>query len=1413
MAVSGCSAFIGAGSSAQSGMPRWSELLERLQDAAVAATGSDIQTPSKDALVRAQAYETAIGREGVGQIISDLYSRPPAATIHAAFHTNLFGIPFRQVVTTNYDLVIESAYAGAGRLPLSLDWEDEAARTFFVDALANPNAETSVVHLHGSVRRPSEVVLGLKSYDRVYRRDNSSQAALQTLLMVSRFLFVGFSFDDAVFRQTLDRLRAIYEPTMVKHVAILPSRSASEDTTFAADLLAKDRVEALLYDPSNRHAQLLALIDRLARDVRTNIAAREREQRRRQLLGLGLAPEETLRQLRRIAADFDAIGRNETPTSTSGPRVALDDDIDTIARLTQAGKPMLAVREFDELDRVHHADFDDRLRFRVSANRGHARFGAGNAEEAAGDYSIASSHCAEDDRNKLWFKCLSLDLSGRSAEARECADQFIAKHADFDQAWAVWVRTRPADEPIRELRHRVPRRMRREAEVASILSIRHRAARRARGALAYARQTVRDAPGRPPATALLAATLIHHAAANAIVRLPRGLVPRSPDIVADAVRLLDETIAALRTGDATPLLMSCFYNRASAKRLLGDFAGSEADVRELHRLFPHDPHAVARLALILGRENDPEEVIALIDGAGEAGTLGPSQFFLASALTHRNAAGDRPRAISVLRDLVARGPDGLPEGYSDAVGLLSSLLMYSGQEEEAKSTLRATQSNVKSPLLTQARLIEAECWSAGKRTTTDSARVAIRSVASDAVASGDALVRLEIAQTAFDLHEPGVAADLLGGYIDLTAMSAAARLLVRSLRESGRDPALIQACRSLRRSCPDERELLVDEVNALMRNAEDREALDRLREWYDRHPTDREAFLHIGRLAIRTGRRECASYDLDKLPSPDELSSASLGTNVVEYLTAGGATESARHYAYELYRHFPSDEEAIRTLIFVELTTTSSGVATHFDSVDADTSFTLVSEADGSELHLTVETAPRLADEHRPDDPLVAAALGKTIGTKVVVGDATFVIRSVHDKVRWRTHLCMTEYARRFPQSDAMVEYTVPDDVIEKADVKQLLGPMYDVMAEDDERRQRSLSLYGTGIVPIACVAVALRRPIVSLMAFLSSSHRSIYAQAARDDRRDVRLLVQTRAAVLDETALATLYSLDFEPLLKGIGFKLVVPGTALHPLRHLLAGLRDREDQSNRSMGLESGRLFVVETPPSVRAAQADRLGRFLSAIDGSCEIAGGLSRHSMPANLRNALEKTVGAGLVDAVAIALERRLPLWTDDDALVPLCLSRAGVRRVSTQRALSSSKLDKALVKSASRKLLQLGYEFVSLRVEDLQTLFRDAAWRPSDRSLKRVFQYLARHATMTPNNVGVTRSLLEVLWYQCPRRQRRRIMMSVLRVLPADSKQKIVRPLIAACERQPRAKRLGRRTLADALRYWIKTSPSAPRAG
>lgn len=220
-----CVAFVGAGFSAAAGLPSWPALLRVMADALpeelCAGSRATIDrllagsahASSRELEMAAQLLFDALGDQSCRVLLRDALRKdvmPPAMQRRLK---HLFGIPFRAIVTTNFDPLIAgvppdpAAYRRLLRAPPYAPWREAIARAALglspVAATADA-PDRPVIQLHGTLADDETLVFKRAQYRRRLYASPAYLTVLRSLLATSTVLFLGYSLKDAY----LNELRA-----------------------------------------------------------------------------------------------------------------------------------------------------------------------------------------------------------------------------------------------------------------------------------------------------------------------------------------------------------------------------------------------------------------------------------------------------------------------------------------------------------------------------------------------------------------------------------------------------------------------------------------------------------------------------------------------------------------------------------------------------------------------------------------------------------------------------------------------------------------------------------------------------------------------------------------------------------------------------------------------------------------------------------------------------------------------------------------------------------------------------------------------------------------------------------------------------------------------------------------------------
>ena len=282
--------IVGAGSSARVDYVTWDGLMQELED--LASQYDDFEKDEEKRVNEQLAYAEDIKSYirdktgGLGRyyaLLQNLFS--PKNPPFNDFHRKLVALPFRGILTTNYDPVLEAALGDIERSFAYDNWlvidENSAGRVHeFLMAMNNDKRITRrIAHLHGKFDTPSNIILSIEDYYRAYglrlttshvQRDSEwtlYRKLLWAVLATRRVVFIGFSMKDPYFNKMLETVSAdLWRWDKSIHFAIMSisSTNAENSKTRADGLRREYGVDTVFYEDSdNSHQGLDRILDEI----------------------------------------------------------------------------------------------------------------------------------------------------------------------------------------------------------------------------------------------------------------------------------------------------------------------------------------------------------------------------------------------------------------------------------------------------------------------------------------------------------------------------------------------------------------------------------------------------------------------------------------------------------------------------------------------------------------------------------------------------------------------------------------------------------------------------------------------------------------------------------------------------------------------------------------------------------------------------------------------------------------------------------------------------------------------------------------------------------------------------------------------------------------------------------------------
>lgn len=251
-----------AGGIKEQHLPSWGELLETLIDRAVkinhitAGEGSKLKRAVKDRkfLFVAETIRRRLGSREFDDAFDEIFRNSSLRPTHR--HELITEIPFSAIVTTNYDKLLETAYAIHGLIPPVYSYDNAS------DAIsALSTGRFFILKAHGDIDRKDTIILSERDYRDMTYRQPGYRAVLNTIFISKTVLFVGTSLSDTDVTLVLETVNEAFTGKSTRHFALVPNGNMwSAEAQHWRDFFG---IQFLSYKPSKNHQELDAFLEKL----------------------------------------------------------------------------------------------------------------------------------------------------------------------------------------------------------------------------------------------------------------------------------------------------------------------------------------------------------------------------------------------------------------------------------------------------------------------------------------------------------------------------------------------------------------------------------------------------------------------------------------------------------------------------------------------------------------------------------------------------------------------------------------------------------------------------------------------------------------------------------------------------------------------------------------------------------------------------------------------------------------------------------------------------------------------------------------------------------------------------------------------------------------------------------------------
>ncbi|MEB8193584.1 SIR2 family protein [Raoultella terrigena] len=219
---------------------------------------------AKDYLLACELLQADYG-DAWERKVTEEYGRAAQPSV---LHKALISLRQRIILTTNFDKLIESAWASS-----LADGERHFKVISKVDndifKVLKEHDTSYIIKIHGSIDDVSNIVFSRSQYIRLAFGNENYSLFLDSLLLNYTFLFVGFSMDDPAITSLME-LYAYKYPKSRPHYIITSNKIPQNIRDIHRRLR---RLIVMPYDPKDNHEELPKLVETMAGKVDLKIKA------------------------------------------------------------------------------------------------------------------------------------------------------------------------------------------------------------------------------------------------------------------------------------------------------------------------------------------------------------------------------------------------------------------------------------------------------------------------------------------------------------------------------------------------------------------------------------------------------------------------------------------------------------------------------------------------------------------------------------------------------------------------------------------------------------------------------------------------------------------------------------------------------------------------------------------------------------------------------------------------------------------------------------------------------------------------------------------------------------------------------------------------------------------------------------
>lgn len=1195
-------------------------------------------------------------------------------------------------------------------------------------------------------------------------------------------------------------------------------KEAIEDLAQQARSIEMERIKTAVGDLRFGTDEIRKEVEDVTRAVFRHLADRgelprdleDIKQMLREVRGLAQQTLSTTQQTYDVAVGVQgAVARIETELKDGRrERGSFHAEIDRAGECLRERKPEAALVLLDDLRKRHWSDMDERERFRLEANTGHAYMRQGKHEDAARQFLRARVH-QPDDEDAMQLAIRAKAVLEDWDEARQLADEARAKFPQSARVLGLWMHLHSDEMTFRQMEESLPTHMRDTYQVACALAEKAVNEQLLGEAERCARLATEAEPEEPYAACLLGQVILQ----RELDACKPGVSPESQVCrkrMEEALQHLTASIDAWGPSVTKESTLPALTTRGVVHSLLGRDDLAEQDLLRAYGLAPQDPEAGYHMASFRARMGNKDRAIEVLSSDWERKAPVKSHVLLAELLMERGRPGDAERARDVLQDCLEDWENWEDRHKVAYVGTMVSVLLLLG---EAARCLRFLSEPPVDGLDSEARrtfTAKAQLENGEKEEALQTALEARENLTEGT----DPAVMRELAWVFYKLGKYEEAKGLLTAIIEPLYFTNDTICLLECATKTGDDDLVVSFCERLRQNGVYDVQSVDAEVVTLVKYNAYHRAISILQDVIAESGDERLrkiARARLSQFAILAGERDLVEQDPEKLPSVEEAG-PHYGRVATQALLHSDHPARAADFAYELYRQYPDEFEVCSAVV------DSLGLTFHVDvpvehptEVGIGCAVQFRDEATGRKQWCIIEdaadTRPML-QEFPPTHPLCRAMMGKHVDEQFAMPNAERqgTVLQIADKRLYRWHECAQQMAQRHPDRTWIWTFDAAHD--------PELTHMTSILRSSRERIQDGVDLYGKQLLPVSFLErVTAKNTFQNVQIVAQQSPLPIRCSFgnAQEAAQAAAALSEAEALVVDVTGMATLFMLGRLRDVLEWPVELVITQGAWGQIREALSGL---EHHSTHYAALvpQGGDERVAAIPTEDPTEARERLRSFCQLIKERVRIEGGSALLGIDRVCRDQLVEITGRPSAESIALAGKMGAVLWSDDCVVATFGARELHVQSAWTQavfeHAARAGWTEGSAYTDVTFAVLGWGYRHTMITAELIREAVLRSEWRLDEAPLSHVLDQFANDESIPEGLLFLAGATIRWAWQHAPLHQHAEALTTrILERLASRKKgHQIIRALAASMKMLFGLDVINGQRARDLVEQWLRAS-------